>query len=137
MCHESSAAYNSDEDNVGGCGDQYWSNLTNLVNCMEGVFEDESFFLKSKETMKTLAVQKANQKQVCSLLLELGERLRIEKTAISKPDDLDMWLDTMRFFAVGQLSQHCDRFADTSVNELLGCLDKNCGSLSEAWAETE
>ena len=136
MSHEISAPFSASDD-VGGHEGHYWPNLMNLVNSMDGVFEDESYLRTAKAAMEDLANQNASQQNVARLLLEIGERLKNEKRAVSDPAALDMWLVTMRFFADGQLSQHCDRFADTSVNELLGCLDENCGALADAWAETE
>jgi hypothetical protein len=135
--HQTSEPPYDPADDVGGCNGQYWPNLIHLVNCMDGVLEDESGLEMKQEAMEALAAQNGSQQQVCSLLLELGECLLSEQRAVSDPAAMDMWLDTMRLFASGQLSQHCDRFADTSVNELLACLDSNCGSLRYAYCETE
>ena len=127
----------SETGNVGGYNGHYWPSLENMLNCMEGVFEQESFLQKAKQDLAELKNQDADQQKVCALLLELGERLLREGRAVSDTAAMDVWLETMRLFAAGNLTQHCDRFADTSVNELLACLDDNFGSLADAWAETE
>jgi hypothetical protein len=138
-CHmgHSIGSPTSESGDVGGYEGHYWPNLENLLECMEGVFEDAAFLQEAKEDLVALKAQDANQQKVGSVLLELGGRIRNDGRAVADAAALDVWLATMKLFADGELTQHCDRFADTSINELLGCLDDNCGSLSDAWVETE
>jgi hypothetical protein len=105
---------------------------------MEGVFDDNSYFENIKKDFSSLKEKRSTQQNLCRLLLEIGQRLQSQAGGVvSDPDAMRMWLTTMQLFADGELSQHCDRFADTSVNELLTCLDTNVGDLQAAWAETE
>jgi hypothetical protein len=53
------------------------------------------------------------------------------------PGDLQMWLLTMGMFSRGELTQHCDRFVDTCVDELLRCLKAEVCGLEGAFAEME
>lgn len=112
----------------------YWENIDRMLNCMDGLVE-EPLRGSLLEAWRNAAETELPQHEVAQLLLRLRSGL---------PDDLvrdhvalDTWTVTMRMFARGELSQHIDRFADTSTNELLTCLDTTRGRLDEAWAETE
>jgi hypothetical protein len=127
----------SETDDVGGHNDHYWEGLQALIHAMEGVFDDNSYFEHMQMDFTRLKERKSSQQDLCRFLLDVGQHLQNQGNVVSDPDAMRMWLATMQLFADGELSQHCDRFADTSVNELLTCLDTNLGNLSGAWADTE
>jgi hypothetical protein len=136
MCHSSCPPV-ADGDHVGGHNGHYWESLQTLVDSMESVFDDTSYFQHIHTEFSCLKEKGSSQQDVCRLLLDIGHRLQNQGSVVSDPGAMCMWLATMQLFADGELSQHCDRFADTSVNELLACLDTNAGDLQGAWAETE
>ena len=76
-----------------------------------------------------------NQQEGAALLHKFALLMR-DDVVMNRPS-FETWKKTMQMFAAGQLSQHADLFADTAINELLGCLDSSKGKLNDAWAATE
>ena len=133
MHHESTAPF-CDGDDVGS---GYMSNIETFVLKLEGVINDETLVILKNE-INVLSKTEASQSQVAAFLLNVGKKLtELDDGVVKDSEAMDMWMTTIEMIASGKLSQHCDRFADTSVNELLACLDTSKGGLDDAWAETE
>lgn len=131
---ESCAALAEQGVDYGGAAD-YWPNLINLLLCMTGAVKKENGLESLLTEAQELLAREASQQDVAALLLQLVPLL--DESAVKDASSLKMWTTTMAMFAAGTLSQHVDRFADTSVNEFLHCLDTTKGNLANAWAETE
>jgi len=119
----------------GGYNGHYWPNLITLLDCAQGAVTDESLLAELRLEAEALRASDATQNAVAALLLRFVKLL--PEDVVQNQEALSLWTTTMGMFAAHQLSQHCDRFADTSINELLGCMDMSKGTLEEAWAETE
>jgi hypothetical protein len=117
--------YDSDSDGL------YWENLNKFVALISEIIRDVQGLIEEFISLKN---ENAYQSKVSSFLLRVSGA--IPEELIINAHALATWKSTMALFATERLSQHVDRFADTSINELLGCLDTS-GALSDAWAETE